>query len=191
MKMLYIKPLLQRSVSYLSSPSRLLQTRSAVQWRIASTKPFSSASEAGENGQTVSVSPTNIEVETQGYVRIVAINRPEKRNAVNRETAKELYDVFQDFEADEGVRVGVLCGRGGTFCAGYDLSELATTDAPHEILSPFGKGPAPMVILLNLCYSHIQAYMRQLTTYTAHPSTHKHTPTPTLRHIHAHQYCYT
>jgi len=59
----------------------------------------------------------------------------------------------------EGVRVGVLCGRGGTFCAGYDLSELATTDTPHEILSPFGKGPAPMVILLNLCYSHIQAYM--------------------------------
>jgi len=159
MKMLYIKPLLQRSVSYLSSPSRLLQTRSAAQWRIASTKPFSTASKAGENGQTVSVSPTNVEVETQGYVRIVAINRPEKRNAVNRETAKELYDVFQDFEADEGVRVGVLCGRGGTFCAGYDLSELATTDTPHEILSPFGKGPAPMVILLNLCYSHIQAYM--------------------------------
>jgi len=97
MKMLYIKPLLQRSVSYLSSPSRLLQTRSAAQWRIASTKPFSTASKAGENGQTVSVSPTNVEVETQGYVRIVAINRPEKRNAVNRETAKELYDVFQDF----------------------------------------------------------------------------------------------
>ena len=88
----------------------------------------------------------NIEVETQGYVRIVAINCPEKRNAVNRETAKELYDVFQDFEVDEGVRVGVLWGRGGTFCAGYDLSEIATTDTPRKILSPFGKGPAPMVI---------------------------------------------
>lgn len=78
-------------------------------------------------------------------MKIIAINRPNKRNAVNQETAKELYDVFCGFDKDESVRVAVLCGRGGTFCAGYDLSELANAETIDNLLLPFGKGPAPMV----------------------------------------------
>ena len=61
-------------------------------------------------------------------MKIIAINRPNKRNAVNQATAQELYDVFCALEEDESVRVAVLCGRGGTFCAGYDLSELANAE---------------------------------------------------------------
>ncbi len=92
---------------------------------------------------------TNITVETHGHVQVVSINRPEKRNCVNQETAEELYNAFRSFDKDEAVRVGVLCGKGGTFCAGYDLTALAAVGRegvdPDELLRPFGVGPAPMV----------------------------------------------
>jgi enoyl-CoA hydratase len=67
----------------------------------------------------------NIQVEKKGPVTTVIINRPEVRNAVDRQTAQELADAFREFEADEGARVGVLTGAGGYFCAGADLKALA------------------------------------------------------------------
>lgn len=137
--------LLQRSICCLTSfPSHHLlpQTFSCVQQRVTRARLFSTTISKGKDSQP----PSNIEVETQGYVKIIAINRPNKRNAVNQATAQELYDVFCDLEEDESVRIAVLCGRGGTFCAGYDLSELANAETIDSLLLPFGKGPAPMVI---------------------------------------------
>ncbi|MCW9041913.1 MAG: crotonase/enoyl-CoA hydratase family protein [Pseudopelagicola sp.] len=67
----------------------------------------------------------SISIETQGRVRIVTIERPEARNAVNPEVARALFEAFMAFEADERVDVGVLTGAGGHFCAGYDLKAAA------------------------------------------------------------------
>ena len=67
----------------------------------------------------------NILLERKGPVTTVIINRPEVRNAVDRQTAQELADAFRAFEADEEARVGVLTGAGGFFCAGADLKALA------------------------------------------------------------------
>jgi enoyl-CoA hydratase len=53
------------------------------------------------------------------------INRIEARNAVNRQVADGLVEGFEEFEKDEEARVGVLWGRGGTFCAGADIKALA------------------------------------------------------------------
>ena len=64
-------------------------------------------------------------VEKKGPVTTVVINRPEVRNAVDRETAGELADAFRAFEAEEEARVAVLTGTGGFFCAGADLKALA------------------------------------------------------------------
>ena len=61
-------------------------------------------------------------------VMSIGINRPEKRNCVNKETADKLYEAFADFEADENINCAVLHGVGGNFCAGYDLSELASLE---------------------------------------------------------------
>lgn len=55
----------------------------------------------------------------------IGINRPDKRNAVNTETAEELKLAFQEFEADDNMYCAVLHGLGGNFCAGYDLEELS------------------------------------------------------------------
>ena len=65
-------------------------------------------------------------VERDGPVTTVIINRPEARNACRVETVKALHDAFMEFEADDGARVAVLAGQGGSFCAGADLKELAS-----------------------------------------------------------------
>lgn len=66
--------------------------------------------------------------ETQDNILIVTINRPDRRNAVNRATATELYETFKDFDQDETLSVAILTGEGGTFCAGADLQALSEGD---------------------------------------------------------------
>lgn len=63
---------------------------------------------------------------TQGPVRIITINRPQARNAVDHDTALALYDAFKAFDADETASVAILTGAGGNFCAGADLKAVAT-----------------------------------------------------------------
>ena len=64
--------------------------------------------------------------EKKGAVTTIIINRPEVKNAVNGETAAALAKAFRDFESDDTSHVAVLCGTGGTFCAGADLKAIAT-----------------------------------------------------------------
>lgn len=67
----------------------------------------------------------SIAYDLQGRVAVVAIDRPEVRNAVNPQTARALYEIFLAVEANDAVDAVVLTGTGGTFCAGYDLKEAA------------------------------------------------------------------
>jgi enoyl-CoA hydratase len=67
-----------------------------------------------------------VDVENRGAVRIVTINRPERRNALDPETFTGLGRAFVDAEADDSVRVVVLTGAGDrSFCAGMDLKAFA------------------------------------------------------------------
>jgi enoyl-CoA hydratase len=64
--------------------------------------------------------------ECRGAAAILTIDRPERRNAVDAETATELLEGFQNFERDDGARVLVLTGAGPeAFCAGADLKAIA------------------------------------------------------------------
>ncbi|XP_022688793.1 uncharacterized protein LOC111260358 isoform X3 [Varroa jacobsoni] len=72
--------------------------------------------------------PTLVTCEDVGGIRMIGINRPEKKNSVNADTADELFSQFERFDADASVNVAVLFGNGGTFCAGYDLEEISRTD---------------------------------------------------------------
>ena len=63
--------------------------------------------------------------ERDGRIAVITIERPERRNAVDRETAQGLYDAFKAFDADEGLDVAILTGRGGFFCAGADLKAIS------------------------------------------------------------------
>jgi enoyl-CoA hydratase len=68
----------------------------------------------------------SVSISRDGPVTIVAIERPERRNAVDAATARALYDAFQAFDADEAASVAVLTGSGSAFCAGADLKAVAT-----------------------------------------------------------------
>ena len=57
-------------------------------------------------------------------VRVLTMNRPEKRNALNTALTQALLDALRAAEADESVRCVVLTGAGQGFCAGADLSEF-------------------------------------------------------------------
>lgn len=59
-------------------------------------------------------------------ISIIALNRTHCKNAVNTATAQKLYDAFIEFESDETQKVCVFYGENDTFCAGYDLKELAS-----------------------------------------------------------------
>src|SRR5512138_2112663 len=88
---------------------------------------------------------STISVERDGRTAIVTIERPERRNAVDGPTARELYDAFKAFDADEGLDVAVLQGRGGAFCAGADLKAISENrpDAGANPVRPDG-GLGPM-----------------------------------------------
>jgi enoyl-CoA hydratase len=66
-----------------------------------------------------------VKVESRSCVRVVTIDRPDARGAVNPETARALFDAFLAFETDARVQVAVLTGTGGAFCAGFDLKTAA------------------------------------------------------------------
>ena len=71
------------------------------------------------------MSKLKILVERSRGVTTIIINRPEVRNALDREATAALGDAFRAFEADASALVAVLFGTGGAFCAGADLKELA------------------------------------------------------------------
>jgi enoyl-CoA hydratase len=68
-------------------------------------------------------------------ITIVTIQRPEVRNAVNRDTAEALAYAFRQFDADPNSDIAILEGAGGNFCAGADLKAF------NNHLSPEGDGP--------------------------------------------------
>ncbi|GGX74636.1 crotonase/enoyl-CoA hydratase family protein [Streptomyces hiroshimensis] len=60
-----------------------------------------------------------------GSVLVVTIDRPRARNAVNAEVARGIAAAVDRLESDPDLRVGVLTGSDGTFCAGMDLKAAA------------------------------------------------------------------
>jgi enoyl-CoA hydratase len=82
-----------------------------------------------------------VAVEKDGATTVVSIDRfAEARNAVDPETAILLRDAFLAFDADETQSVAILTGRGGTFCAGYDLKVAASREG-GGLHDPTGPGP--------------------------------------------------
>jgi enoyl-CoA hydratase len=82
-----------------------------------------------------------VAVEKHGPITVVAIDRfTEARNAVDPETAGLLREAFLAFDADAAQSAAILTGRGGTFCAGYDLKVAAGRESAG-LHDPEGPGP--------------------------------------------------
>lgn len=86
-------------------------------------------------------------VENRGRIRIVTINRPDVRNAVDGPTATLLAEAFRAFDADTSSDVAVLTGAGGTFCAGADLKAVASGRGNRVTMEGNGPlGPTRMLL---------------------------------------------
>lgn len=69
-----------------------------------------------------------IRIEKNEDVWTIIHSRSEAKNAMDPESAKQLFDAFLEFDEDPQARVAVLWGEGGAFCAGYDLKQAATIE---------------------------------------------------------------
>src|SRR5918997_5085015 len=73
----------------------------------------------------------------EGAAAVLTITRPERRNAVDDETAALLLERFREFEADDDARALVLTGEGSeAFCAGADLKAMSDRAAAWEGSEP-------------------------------------------------------
>ena len=89
-----------------------------------------------------------IRIERSDMVATIVMDRPEARNAVDGPAARALIEAFEEFERDDALRVAVLWGAGGTFCAGADLKSFGTETA-NQVLDE-GDGPmGPSRMLLS------------------------------------------
>jgi enoyl-CoA hydratase/carnithine racemase len=66
----------------------------------------------------------NLLIENRGAVRVLTLNRPEKRNALDTALTRTLLEALRATDEDDDVRAVVLTGAGPAFCAGADLGEF-------------------------------------------------------------------
>ena len=90
----------------------------------------------------------NLLTEDRGAIRILTINRPEKRNAMDSALTRDLLEALRTADADEAVRCIVLTGAGLAFCAGADLSEFKGLQDPKA-----GEMRAELTMQLHLAFS--------------------------------------
>ncbi len=74
---------------------------------------------------------TDCLVEQDGHVLTVTMNRPERRNALSSEMLRIMEDAWDRVNSDDSIRVCILTGAGGYFCAGMDLQK-ADEKPPSE-----------------------------------------------------------
>lgn len=87
-------------------------------------------------------------------VALVRIDRPEARNALNREVREQLAEAFAGFASDEAVRAAVIAGSGTVFAAGADIKAMAEADsaammALPDTWAPLRAFPKPVIAAVN------------------------------------------
>jgi len=92
----------------------------------------------------------NLLVENRGAVRILTLNRPEKRNALDTDLTRALLDAIRAADADESVGALVLTGAGPGFCAGADLAEFKGLKDPQAAATR-----AELTMQLHLSFSKV------------------------------------
>jgi len=88
-------------------------------------------------------------ISTENALRIITLNRPEKRNALNDELIVALKDALREADADESLRAIIIRGAGKDFCSGADLSSIqriATASYEENVVD--ARGLAELFLLI-------------------------------------------
>ena len=101
----------------------------------------------------------NLLLEDKGNVRIITLNRPEKRNALDTALTRDLLEALREADAEAGMHCVVLTGAGPGFCAGADLAEFKGLRDPKaaemraeltmQLHLVFSKMDTPVVTAIN------------------------------------------
>jgi enoyl-CoA hydratase len=86
--------------------------------------------------------PDAIQVEVDGPIRVIRLNRPEQLNATNHELHQGLAELFPQIDGDAEARVAILTGNGRAFSAGGDfvyLDELTKDPALRRVSLAHGR----------------------------------------------------
>src|SRR3954470_15792252 len=75
-------------------------------------------------------------IESRGHVRVLTLDRPERRNALSSALQADLIEALLDAAESTDVRAIVLTGNGPAFCAGFDLKEIREGDQRGEHFRP-------------------------------------------------------
>ncbi len=78
--------------------------------------------------------PVLLEVENK--IAVITLNRPERRNAINRQLLVDLYGMLETVAASEDIQVVIITGNGPSFCAGLDLEAIGK----EQLFDPRGDG---------------------------------------------------
>jgi enoyl-CoA hydratase/carnithine racemase len=89
-------------------------------------------------------------VEDRNAVRVLTMNRPEKRNALNAELTQALLEALRHADEEENIGCVVLTGAGQGFCAGADLTEFKGLQDPRA-----AEERAELTMQLHLAFSRI------------------------------------
>jgi enoyl-CoA hydratase/carnithine racemase len=99
-----------------------------------------------------------VDLEREGQVARIFLNRPEKANALDSPTLEALRGALRALAADRSLRAVVLGGRGRSFCGGADREELKTLTAEtarafvtriHDVCQAIREAPLPVVARLH------------------------------------------
>jgi enoyl-CoA hydratase/carnithine racemase len=99
-----------------------------------------------------------VDVEREGPVARIFLNRPEKANALNSRALEELRRALRELAPDPSLGTVVLGGRGRTFCGGADRQELrsltvstagAFVEKIHQVCQAIRELPVPVVARLH------------------------------------------
>ncbi|NOX62041.1 MAG: 2-(1,2-epoxy-1,2-dihydrophenyl)acetyl-CoA isomerase [Chloroflexi bacterium] len=81
-----------------------------------------------------------IQFDVSDGVATIALNRPERLNALTGQMTKEFLDALKRCTRDAGVRCVVITGRGRGFCAGQDLAEFQAVKPPFSVAEHLRRG---------------------------------------------------
>lgn len=96
----------------------------------------------------------HLQISRHERVAVLALDDPDRRNALSVDLCDEMVAALDELEADDGVGALVVTGNGSAFCAGADLSQLGASrrDGLHRIYSGFlrvAASPLPTIAAVN------------------------------------------
>lgn len=69
-------------------------------------------------------------VEIENHMMVLTINRPERKNAANQAVAEIIGQAMERLDSEDDLRLAIITGAGGTFCAGMDIKAYMKGELP-------------------------------------------------------------